>query len=86
MLKNIVRSKIMDQPQIHNLEIEFFLLVIINSSNKGFNITLRHVLGWSRLGMMKHRYIYSYFMQREGGRLYERAKTDQQEYDATLVS
>jgi hypothetical protein len=35
--------------------------------------------------MMRHRNIYSYFMQREGGRLYEIAKTGQQGYDAALV-
>jgi hypothetical protein len=27
---------------------------------------LRCVPGWSRPGMMKHKNIYSYFMQREG--------------------
>jgi hypothetical protein len=32
--------------------------------------------------MMRHRNIYSYFMQRAGDRLYEIAKTDQHEYDA----
>jgi hypothetical protein len=35
--------------------------------------------------MMGHRNIYSYFMQREGGRLYGIAKMGQQEYDVTLV-
>jgi hypothetical protein len=44
-----------------------------------------HVLGWSRLGMRRHRNIYSYFMQREGGRLFGIAKTGQQEYDTTLI-
>jgi hypothetical protein len=35
--------------------------------------------------MMRHKNMYSYFMQREGGRLYGIAKIGQQEYDATLV-
>jgi hypothetical protein len=35
--------------------------------------------------MIRHRNIYSYFMQREGGRLYGIAKTGEQEYDATLI-
>jgi hypothetical protein len=46
---------------------------------------LRRVPGWSRPGMMRHRNIYSYFMQREGGRLYGIAKMDQQDYDVALV-
>jgi hypothetical protein len=56
-----------------------------NSSIKGFNIALMRVPRWSRLGMMRHRNIYSYIIQREGGRLYEIAKTCQQEYDAALI-
>jgi hypothetical protein len=44
-----------------------------------------HVPGRSGPSMMRHRNIYSYFMQREGGRLYGIAKTGQQEYDATLI-
>jgi hypothetical protein len=56
-----------------------------NSSIKGFNITLMFVLGWSGPGMMRHRNMYSYFMQRAGGRLYGIAKTGQQEYDAALI-
>jgi hypothetical protein len=43
------------------------------------------VPGWSGLGMMKRRNIYSYFMQRKDERLYEIAKIDQKEYDTTLV-
>jgi hypothetical protein len=35
--------------------------------------------------MMRHRNIYSYFVQREGEMLYIIAKTSQQEYDAALV-
>jgi hypothetical protein len=41
-----------------------------------------HGLGWSVPGMMRHMNIYSYFMQRVGGRLYEIAKMAQHEYDA----
>jgi hypothetical protein len=43
---------------------------------------LRHVQRLSGPDMMRHRNIYSYFMQRAGGRLYEIAKTGQHEYDA----
>jgi hypothetical protein len=35
--------------------------------------------------MMRHRNIYSYFIQRVGGRLYGIAKTGQQEYNGALV-
>jgi hypothetical protein len=35
--------------------------------------------------MMRHMNIYSYFMEREGGRLYAIAKMGQQEYDTTLI-
>jgi hypothetical protein len=35
--------------------------------------------------MMRHKNMYSYFMQRAGERLYEIANTGQQEYDAALV-
>jgi hypothetical protein len=35
--------------------------------------------------MMRHWNIYSYFIQREGGRLYGIVKTGQQDYDATLI-
>jgi hypothetical protein len=38
--------------------------------------------GWSGLDTMRHRNIYSYFMQIVGGRLYEIAKMGQYEYDA----
>jgi hypothetical protein len=85
----------MDRPQIRNSKVEFLLLVIVirstpshnyfNSSIKGFNITLMFVPGWSGPGMMRHMNLYSYFMQRAGGRLYGIAKTCQQEYDAALV-
>jgi hypothetical protein len=77
------------------MKVEFLLPVIVirfdsshncfNSSIKGFNITLRHVPKCSGLGMTRHRTTYSYFMQREGGRLYKIATTDQKEYDAALV-
>jgi hypothetical protein len=56
-----------------------------NSSIKSFNITLMHVLGWSGPGTMRHKNIYSYFMKREGGRLYRIAKMSQQEYATALV-
>jgi hypothetical protein len=56
-----------------------------NSSIKGFNITLMRVPGWFGSGMMRHRNIYSYFMQREGERLYGIAKMGQQEYDVALI-
>jgi hypothetical protein len=36
--------------------------------------------------MIMQRNMNSYFMQREGGRLYRIAKTDQQEYGAEFVS
>jgi hypothetical protein len=52
-----------------------------NSSIKGFSITFMHGPGWSRPGMMRHRNIYSYFMQIVGGRLYGIAKACQHEYD-----
>jgi hypothetical protein len=35
--------------------------------------------------MIRHKNMYSYFTQRAGGTLYEISKTDQQEYDATLI-
>jgi hypothetical protein len=35
--------------------------------------------------MMRHRNIYSYFMQREGGRFYGIVKIGQQEYDVALI-
>jgi hypothetical protein len=44
-----------------------------------------HVPEWSKPDMMRHRNIYSYFIQREGERLYGIVKTDQQEYNAALI-
>jgi hypothetical protein len=41
--------------------------------------------GWFGPGIMRHRNIYSYFIQRAGGRLYGIAKTGQQEYDDALI-
>jgi hypothetical protein len=51
----------------------------------GFNITLMHDSGLSGLGMMRHRNIYSYFIQRAGVRLCGIAKTCQHEYDDALI-
>jgi hypothetical protein len=73
----------MDQPQIRNSKVQFLHLVIVicfDSFPQLFQ--LMHVLGWFGLGMMRHKNIDSYFMQREGGSLYRIAKTSQQEYDA----
>jgi hypothetical protein len=41
--------------------------------------------GLSGSGMMRHRNIYSYFIQRAGGILYGIAKACQHEYDDALI-
>jgi hypothetical protein len=55
-----------------------------NSSIKGFNMTLSFFPGWSGAGMIKQRNINSYFIQREGERLYGITKTGQHEYDDAI--
>jgi hypothetical protein len=52
----------------------------LNSSINGFDII------FSRgPGMMRQWNMNSYFIQRDGGRLYNKAKTGQQEYGAEFV-
>jgi hypothetical protein len=55
-----------------------------NSSIMGFNMTLSFFLGLSGPGMIKQRNINSYFIQREGGRLYGITNTSQHEYDDAI--
>jgi hypothetical protein len=55
-----------------------------NSSVNSFNITLIHGLERSIPSMMRHKNINTYFMRRQGDKLYGIAKTNQQEYDVAL--
>jgi hypothetical protein len=84
--KNTVGPEILNRPQICSLECEFLLHMRVISFdsipqlfqlvNQGFqHITLSFGLGWSGPGMMRQRNINSYFIQREGGRLYGIANT-----------
>jgi hypothetical protein len=89
--KNIVGYKIMNQPLICNTKVDFFFWSesnilahsrnCFNSSIKGFSIMLMCGPEWSGPGMMRHRNIYSCFMQRQCGRLYRIAKMSQHEYN-----
>ena len=84
----------MHQPQICNSKFEYMFFKNIvcfdsfqstfNSSIKGFNMALSFFPGWFEPGMIKQRNINSYFIQREGGRLYEITKTNQHEYDDAI--
>jgi hypothetical protein len=47
-------------------------------------MTLSFFPGWSGPSMIKQRNINLYFIQREGGRLYEITKMGQHEYDDAI--
>jgi hypothetical protein len=88
--KNSIRHEAMHRPQIRNSKFEYLFLKTLyastafqrsfNSLIKDFNMTLSFFPGWFGLGMIKQRNINSYFIQREGGRLYGITKMDQHGY------
>jgi hypothetical protein len=87
--KKSIRHEAMHRSQIHDSKFEYLFLETsyvwnpfqssFNYSIKGFNMTLSFFLGWSEPGMIKQRKINSYFIKREGGRLYGITKTCQHE-------
>jgi hypothetical protein len=94
--QNVVCLEIKDRPRVCRSKVEFFasfnsrtlrLLskVVSTLQSTGFNITFSHGLGASGPGTMRQRIMNSYFMQRECGRLYRTAKTNQQEYGVEFV-